>query len=168
MTSLYALSIEYQSILDQLLHADMDAQTIADTIESTGLFDDIKEKACGIEMVARSLELSSPVIDVEIARLQALKKRREHGAIELREYLKNHMIACGISKIEAPLFCITLQNNPPAVEIYEPGLIAAEYMAAPKEPPPPAPDKAAIKRALQAGVEVQGARLMQGQRLVIK
>ena len=77
------------------------------------------------------------------------------------------MQTCGISKVESPLFKISLQNNPPSVDIYEPGLIDSEYMRQP-ETPPPVPDKTALKAALKAGIEVQGAKLVQSQRLVVR
>ena len=164
--ALYEMATQYQLLLDRLSNADLDATTIADTIEASGLVDNITEKAQGIECVARTLEMYTPAIDAEIDRLKLLKAGREKKAQGLRDYLKLNMIACGIDKIESPLFKIKLQNNPQAVDIYELGLIPVEYMRLP-EMPPPAPDKTAIKAALKAGHEVQGARLTQGQRLVV-
>ena len=164
--ALYQLAGQYQQLAEQLADMDLDAQTVADTIEASGLTDDIMVKAQGIECVARTLEMYTPAIDAEIDRLKLLKAGREKKAQGLRDYLKLNMIACGIEKIESPLFKIKLQNNPQAVDIYEPGLIPVEYMRLP-EMPPPAPDKTAIKAALKAGHEVQGARLTQGQRLVV-
>lgn len=166
-TSLYALTSEYRSLLDKLSDGDFDAQTIADTVEASGLSDDIAVKAQGIEIVARSMEMHTPAIDFEIARLQELKSRRCKNAAGLREYLKNNMQACGFEKIETPLFKLSIQSNPPAVDIYEPGLIESKWMTEP-QPPPPAPNKTAIKAALKAGIEVQGARLTAGTRLVVK
>ena len=168
MTSvaLYNLTGQYLQLANQLADLDLDATTVADTIEASGLTDDIAQKATGIEMVARSMEMHTPAIEAEIARLGALKSQRQKKAQGLRDYLKSNMQAAGITKLESPLFKIALQNNPAAVEIYEPGLIPSEFMKTP-EPPPPAPDKAAIKNALKAGIEVQGARLTQGVRLVV-
>lgn len=164
--ALYALADQYKQLAERLASMDLDAQTVADTIEASGLTDDIAEKACGIEMVARTMEMHTPAIDAEIERLTALKKQRQKAAAGLRDYLKTHMIATGIQKIEAPLFKIKLQNNPPSVDLYEPDLIPLEYMFQP-ETPPPAPDRAAIKAAIKAGKEVPGARMTQGQRLVV-
>lgn len=168
MTSvaLYNLTGQYLQLANQLADLDLDATTVADTIEASGLTDDIAQKATGIEMVARSMEMHTPAIEAEIARLTALKAQRTRKAQGLRDYLKSNMQAAGIQKLESPLFMIALQNNPAAVEIYEPGLIPAEFMKTP-EPPPPAPDKTAIKNALKAGQDVQGARLTQGVRLVV-
>lgn len=168
MTSvaLYTLTGQYLDLADQLADLDLDAVTVADTIEASGLTDDIAQKATGIEMIARGLEMHTPAIDAEISRLTALKTGRVKKAAALRQYLLTNMQAANIQKLESPLFKISLQNNPPAVEIYEPGLIPAEYMTKPVAPPP-APDKTAIKAAIKAGTEVPGAKLSQGQRLVV-
>ena len=164
--SLYQLSTDYQLLLARLSDADLDATTIADTIEASGLTDDITIKAQGIECVARTLEQFNPVIDAEIERLSMLKAGRVKKAQGLREYLKVNMIACGIDKIESPMFKIKLQNNPPAVDIFEPGLVQGEFMKQPATPPP-VPDKIAIKSAINAGIDVQGCRLTHGVRLVV-
>ena len=168
MTSvaLYNLTSEYRALLDNLSNLDLDAQTLADTIEASGLQDDITVKAQGIECIARSFEMHNPAIEAEILRLKAIQIARSRRAQALREYLKSNMIACGIDKIDSPLFSIRLQNNPPAVDVFEPGLVPAEFMTQPVAPPP-APDKAAIKAMLKTGVDVPGCKLTQGQRLVV-
>jgi hypothetical protein len=76
------------------------------------------------------------------------------------------MQVAGVTKIECPHFRLAIQNNPPRVDVYEPGLVPAEFMTQPVAPPPE-PNKAAIAGALKAGIEVAGARLVQGQRLVV-
>ena len=169
MTSiaLFTLAGQYQQLAEKLADMDLDAQTVADTIEASGLSDEIAQKAAGIEMVARSFEMYTPALDSEIERMTKLKTSCIKKAQGLREYLKANMQACGIDKIETPLFKISLQNNPPAVDVYELGLLPSEYMRQ-ALPPPPAPDKAAIKAALVAGKDVQGARLVQGVSLRVK
>lgn len=164
--ALYNLVGQYKVLADQLSNADFDATTIADTIEASGITDEIAIKAQGIEMVARTMEMHSPAIEAEIERLTALKKSREKTAASLREYLKTNMIAAGISKLESPLFKVSLRDNPPAVDVFEPGLIPVEFMTQP-ETPPPSPNKTAIKEAIKAGKDVPGARLTKTQRLVV-
>jgi len=168
MTSiaLYQLTGELLGLMDKLADGDFDAQTIADTIEGSGLQEAIAQKGAGIEMVARNMEMHVPAIDAEIERLKALRDGRVKKAKALREYLRTNMIAAGITKLESPLFNITLRNNPAAVDVFELGLIPAEYMTKPVAPEP-APDKAAIKAAINAGIEVPGAKLTQTQRLAV-
>ena len=168
MTSvaLYNLASQYRALAERLSDMDIDAQTVADTIEASGITDEIAVKVQGLEMVARCLEMHTPVIDAEIERLQKLKKQRLAKAHGLREYLMANMIAMGATKIEAPLFRLAIQAKPPSVDVYEPGLIPEQYMRTP-EAPPPAPDKTAIAKAIKEGHEVPGARLVHGTRLAI-
>jgi len=164
--ALYELAAGYRALLDKLSEGDFDLATIEDTIESTGIVDEIAQKAAGCEMVARTLEMHAPALDAEIERLSALKKRRQNAAKALRDYVRVNMQAMGMTKIESPLFSLRLQNNPPSVDVYEPGLIPAQFMTTPK-PPEPAPNKTAIAAAIKGGEEVPGARLTQSQRLVV-
>lgn len=166
MTSLYVLTDQYQALMHQLDELDLDAQTIADTIEASGLTDSIQDKAQGVEMVARAATQYVPAIDAEIARLQALKASRERVAQGLRDYLKRNMEAMGIDKIECPFFKITIAKNPAAVDIFDPLSLPAVYMVVP-EPKPAMPDKKAIAAAIKAGQEVPGARMTQGTRLKV-
>jgi hypothetical protein len=98
--------------------------------------------------------------------MAARRKAIENRAEGLRRYVLTSMQVAGVQKIECPFFKLAIQNNPPAVDVFEPGLIPAEFMKQ-EPPPPPEIDKAAIKEAIKAGREVPGAKLSQGQRLAI-
>lgn len=166
MTSLYNIAGQYKLLADKLANMDVDAQTVADTIEASGLVDDMNAKALGCELVARSMEAFNPAIDAEIDRLAALKKQRANAAAGLRNYVKTQMDLCGISKIETPLAVLTIVKNPPSVDIYEEGLLEVKYMVQ-KPPPAPTPNKTLIAAELKAGIEVQGAKLTQSTRLKV-
>lgn len=163
---LYEIAGEYRLLAEKLAAADFDAQTIADTIEASGLTDALQEKAQGVELVARAAECHVPAIDAEIARLQALKAHRQKIAAGLREYVRHHMEVAGIERIECPLFRLSLKKNPPAVEVLDDTQVPAGFWVTP-EPKPPEPriDKTAIKNAIKAGQDVPGVRLVQATRL---
>lgn len=163
---LYEISGQYRQLAEQLADMDLDATTIADTIEASGLTDALQEKAQGVEMVARAAEMHCPAIDAEIARLQALKARRQKIAQGLRDYLKTNMETAGIDRIECPLFRLTLKKNPPAVEVLSLRDIPISYWTTP-EPKPPEPrlDKKLIAADIKAGKVVPGADLVQHTRL---
>jgi hypothetical protein len=167
MTALYNLAGQYAALADKLDRLELDDQTIADTIESSGLVDDIQTKAQGVLMVAAESTKYVTLIEIEIQRLKDLKATRERVAAGLREYLKTCMESAGIEKIECPLWKVSIQKNPPSVDVFDPLSIPAAYMTDPK-PVPPAPDKALIKQAIKEGFEVPGARLTQSTRLAIK
>ena len=167
--ALYQLTSQYLQLAETLADGDFDAQTIADTIEASGITDELSVKAQGIEFVARAAEQHHAVIDIEIARLQALKASRDKVAAGLRSYLKENMERAGIEKLECPLFKLSIKKNPPAVEVIDLVSLPAEYWRTPEpKPPVAAPDKALIKAALQRGEEVTGARMVQGTRLDVK
>lgn len=168
MTALYVLTDNYLKLAETLADGDFDLTTIHDTIEASGITDEIAVKAQGVEYVARGAEAHNAAIDAEILRLQALKARRCKTAENLRAYIKTSMEHAGIQKIECPMFSISIKSNPPAVEIIDPLSLPAEYWRTPEpKPPVAAPDKAAIKVALQAGIDVIGARMTQSTRLSI-
>ena len=169
MTALYNISSQYLQLSETLADSDFDLATIDDTIEASGLIDDFTDKAQALEFVARGALAHNPAIDAEIARLTALKARRESIAAGVRKYLLDNMVRTGITKLTCPFFSISIQNNPPAVDVYDPLSLPPEFWRTPEpKPPVAAPDKNAIKAHLQAGLEVQGAKLTQSVRLVVK
>ena len=165
MTALYELAAEYRADAEKLADMDLDEQTLADTLE--GLGGELEVKAQNVIMFTRNLEATAAAIKEAEAQMAARRKALENRAAGLRRYVLENMQFAGIQKIECPFFKLSIRDNPAAVEIYEPGLIPAQFMKQP-EPPPPAPDKTAIKAAITAGTEVPGAKLTKGTRLDIK
>ena len=166
--ALYTLTSQYLELAERLANMDLDAQTVADTIEASGITDEIAVKAQGIEFVARTAEMHCPAIDAEIARLQDLKSQRQRVAQGLRDYLKTNMEGAGIDKIECPLFKFSIRKNPVSVEVFDANQIPAELWTTPApKPPVPHPNKAEIKALLSSGKDVPGARITQWTRLVV-
>jgi len=163
MTKLYELSTQYQQLANQLSDMDLDAQTVQDTIEASGLVDDFAIKAQNIEMVCRQITKDIPAIEAELKRLKLLKEKRERIASGLHEYLQYHMTQTGITKIEAPLFSISLRTNPPSVEIFDEAQVPEEFLV-----PKYSVSKSLLKAAIETGREVPGARIIQNQRIAIK
>lgn len=169
MTALYNISSQYLQLAETLADGDFDLATIDDTIEASGLIDEFADKAQALEFVARGALAHNPAIDAEVARLLALKAKRESVAAGVRKYLLDNMQRTGITKLTCPLFSISIQNNPPATEVYDPLSLPGAYWRTPEpKPPVAAPDKAMIKADLQLGVDVPGAKLVQSVRLVVK
>lgn len=165
MTALYEIAAEYRDAATKLAELDLDAQTIADTLE--GLSGDLETKAQNVAFFVRNLEATAAAIKQAEADMAARRKAMENRADGLKRYIFESMTVAGIEKIECPHFRLAIKNNPAAVDVFEPGLVPSSFMRTP-EPPPPAPDKTAIKEALKAGQDVPGARLTSGQRLEIK
>ena len=165
MTALYELAAEYRADAEKLADMDLDEQTLADTLE--GLGGELEVKAQNVIMFTRNLEATAAAIKEAEAQMAARRKALENRAAGLRRYVLENMQFAGIQKIECPFFKLSIRENPAAVDIYEPGLIPAQYMKQP-EPPPPSPDKTAIKAANTASTEVPGAKHTKRTRLEIK
>jgi hypothetical protein len=167
LPALYTLRSEYIELMTKLADMDLDAQTIADTIESTGVVESFNEKATNVVFVARQFDAHCDAIDVEIKRLQSLKKSRANAADKLREYLLGNMLATQIDSIESPLVTIKVRQNPESVEVFDEKMIPTEYMDWPAMPPAK-PNKTAIKQAIKEGKEVAGCKLIRTHSLTVK
>ncbi len=165
MTQLYILADQYNEAAQTLSNLDLDAQTIADTLES--LSGDLEQKATGTAMVVRNMQSLAAQIKEAEADMSARRKALESRAEYLTKYLHDCMTHAGMTSIECAHFAIKIKTNPPSVAIDDSGLIPAQFMRTP-EPPPPTIDKTAIKDAIKAGQEVPGARMQQLTRLEIK
>jgi hypothetical protein len=163
--SLYVLSQEYRAAADQLADLDLPEDVVRDTLES--ISGDLEAKSVNVASFVRNLEASAEQIKEAEAAMAARRKAIEKRAANVRKYLLDNMLAAGISKIECPYFKLAVRDNPPSVVINEPALIPDAYLTDPP-PPPRAPDKALIKKAIQDGFDVPGAHLARGKRLEIK
>lgn len=165
LPTLFELASEYRADLEKLASLDLPEETVRDTIEGMG--GELQVKAQNIAGLTKHLEL---IADGIKQAEQAMASRRK--AIENRiESLKGYTLAAmqnnDIERIETPRFVLSVAKNPPAVEIYEAGLLPEQYFRVP-EPPPASPDKKAIMEAIKAGQNVPGCRLTQSYRLSIK
>ncbi len=162
--NLFDIANEYRNACVVLADLDLDPQTVADTLE--GLSGELEVKAANVVGFTRNLEALAEAIKAEETRMAGRRKALENRAASLRAYVLSSMQAAGVQKIEGPRFKITIRSNPEAVDVFDAAQIPAAFMRQP-EPPPPSPDKTAIKAALKAGTDVPGARLTQGQRLAV-
>ena len=143
---------------------DMDADTIADTIEGSDEQMALEEKVQGYEMVARTMDMPRPAIQAEIKRLQALDKAIAARSEALRKRVQDTMTDLGIQKITCPLFEVRIQKNPPAVDVFDEAMVPSEFWRTPD----PVLDKALLKERMKAGEDIPGARLTQGESLRVK
>jgi hypothetical protein len=163
--TLFEIAREYRHITDVLQDMDVDEQTLKDTLEGESW--DLTIKAQNYAFVIRNMEATAAAIKEAEKQMAERRKRLEARTAYLVERLKTGMEIAGVTELSCPHFAIKVKKTPAAVEVFEPSLIPAKFMRQP-EPPPAAPDKAAIKAELQAGRDVPGAALVQGTRLDIR
>lgn len=164
MTTLYALTEQYRADAEKLADLDLPPEVVSDTLEAMG--GELEVKAQNVALMIRSFEADAAAVKQWAKDATARAKAIDNRAESLRQYLERCLTAAGIKKVEGPGVVLSFRSST-AVDVYEPGLIPAQYMKTP-EPPPPAPDKVAIAAALKRGEEVQGARLESRQNLQIK
>lgn len=156
--SLMVLLDERNQIAEQLETAENPAE-LMESLDKA-----IQVKAAGIGIYCGKLDGMVAALDDTIKKLQARKKAFQNRKESLKAYTLEAMKRHDIQKIECPECTISIQENNPSVDDYEPKLIPAEYWKQPK----PVLDKKALLDDLKAGVIVQGARLKQTEGIRIR
>lgn len=164
MTALFQLAAEFRAISDRLHEADLDEQTIADTLEGIG--GDLQEKSINVAKYIKNLESDADQIKQVEQQMAERRKVLEKKAASIKHYLHTNMEKAGISKIECPWFVLSIKNNPESVQVADEGSIPRDYF---KEIPASySLDKALVKQAIRDGFDVPGCFLSRGTRLEIK
>lgn len=164
MATLYELSGQYLAAVAALeADPDLPMDAIADTLD--GLQGEIKEKGTNVAAYIRNLESTAEAVKEAEAGMARRRKAMEARAEYLRIYLHRNMKECGISKIECPHFTVSVHDNPPSVEVFSQQMLPAEYIKAKLVE---SVDRVSLAKDLKGGKEVPGARLVRGERVVIK
>lgn len=163
--TLYEMAAEFRQTAELLADMDLDPQTITDTLEAAAF--PIEQKCAQVAAFIRNMEATAEQIKQAEKQMAERRKAMETRAEHIRGYLLHNMQACGMTKIEHPLFKIAIKQNPESVVIEDERQIPVDYMRLP-EPPPPVPDKALMKQAMKDGYTIPGANLVRTQRVEIK
>lgn len=154
MSKLYELTGQYNQLWD-MVNDEADLEVLQDTME--GIEGEITDKAESIAKLMKSIEADEQGIKAEeerlYARRTALKNRRE----SIKDYLESQLIGAGIDKVKGTMFTVSIQNNPPSVNIIDENLINPKYYNTPS----PVLDKKAILTELKNGIEIAGCELQQ-------
>src|ERR1700756_2798227 len=163
--SLYTLSSQVEQILSSPDAIDPETGEL-----SAALVDALAmTKDKGVSVCAYILNQDAVVAAIEAHETQVAARKAAivSKQIKLREYLATSMKRAGISEITATdgTFSAKLHiERDASVEIFDEAQIPAKFMKAPK-PPAPKPSKTDISKAIKAGGEVPGARIIKRDRL---
>jgi hypothetical protein len=165
--SLYQLSSHYIQALDFLTDPELaiPIEAVNDTLES--LTGELEDKAVNVAKFIRNMETTANAIKKAEVEMAKRRKSLETRVQWLEDYLKSSMEATGITKIECPYFKLSIAKNPPALDLFDAHTVPSEYKHT-ETVTTEHIDKAAIKAALSSGQTIDGARLVNGTRLVIK
>jgi hypothetical protein len=158
--TLYQLADQYLAAISAIPDDATDEQV---HLALAGLQGEITVKCQNVAAYCLNIEAEADAVDGAAKKLKARADTARRRAEGLRAYLFQNMKAVGVSEIKATdgTFKAKIVKNPPAVEILGP--VPAEYERV--IPERREPDKAKLKDDLKAGVIIDGARLVQGERL---
>ena len=130
----------------------------------TELKNALVNKSEGIIKVIRNQESDLEMVSAEIERLTNLKNRMKKEIENFKDYIKFNMKKMNLKKVETSLGNISLRQST-ATEIYDEASLPKEFL---KEKITYTPSKTDIKKAIESGQEVKGARLVVNTSLTIK
>lgn len=166
LPALYTVADRYLQDLEKLSDLDLPEEVVRDTIE--GLQGDMQEKCTNVAAFIRNTEALAEQIKQAEATMAARRKALENRADRIRQYLLENMQRTGISKIESPWFKIALSKNQPSVVVDDEDTLKFAHPEFVKVVTTESLDKTAIKEAIKAGQIVEGAHLVQAERVTIK
>ena len=166
---LYELVSEEQKLNELFLTAiDEETGEIRDneTLEEleTELKNALVNKSEGIIKVIRNQESDLEMVTAEIERLTNLKNKMKKEIENFKSYIKFNMKKMELKKVETSLGNISLRQST-VTEIYDEASLPKEFL---KEKITYTPSKTEIKKAIESGQEVKGARLVVNTSLTIK
>ncbi|EIA8103713.1 siphovirus Gp157 family protein [Listeria monocytogenes] len=159
MATLYSIQGKYQQLLN--LAEQLDPELLKDTLES--IDDELETKAENVAFVIKELEGQSLILEKETKRLAERKNTINNNVKRLKQSLFDAMITANKQKIKTNLFTLDIRKNPQSVFVVDESKLFNYLIEQPKKL-----DKTKLKDDLKKGIEVEGAKLIQTERLQIK
>lgn len=128
-----------------------------------GISGEFDQKVENITYVIKNNEADIDALKKEEKRLADKRRVLENKNKYLKEYMFENMQFLGKSKIKAGTFDLRIQKNPKSVNILNADLISEDYLKIKKDI-----DKSKIKKALEEGLKIDGAELIQTEGLRIR
>jgi predicted nuclease with TOPRIM domain len=157
---LYELTAAYSNVME--MAEEMDAITLQDTLES--ITEEIEDKAENIAKLIKNLNADVDALKAEEKRLADRRRGLEGKVSNLKEYLQNQLEVAGLDKVKRPTLTVSIQNNPPSLEVADENLIPSDY----RIPQPDKIDKKSLLTLLKDGMEIEGVSIKQGRGLRIR
>lgn len=161
--NLYNITTQYRADLAVLADLDIDPQTAADTLE--GMQGEIRDKLQAVIAYSLELDILAAGASEAAKRMQERAKSLTSRVEWLRAYALQSMQVCGIGDVSSDEFSAKIAKKPVSVVILDSATLPGEYVIVKMTS---APDKVALKKAIEAGAIIDGVSLQQGFRLAIK
>lgn len=158
---LYECSSEVIRVLDDLGdEAENGEQWAVDTIES--VIGDFESKAADILAYTKNLSFEIDAISAFLKEVATKKRVLENKQNRLKEYVALQMTRCGLEKIDTPFLKASFRASK-AVEIENIELLPESVLKIVKEP-----NKTEIKKRIEAGEAIDGAKIVERKSLQIR
>lgn len=156
--TIYELTGAAAQLYALLENEEIDAQTVADTLEAMGA----DEKIDGCCKVIKQLEADAANVKAEADRLAKRAASISNNAKYARQRLTDYLQVTGQTSVKTLAFTVS-QRTTQAVMIAEGAELPQEYLKITT-----APDKTALKTALLAGKKIDGVTLADNASLTIR
>lgn len=161
---LYPITHTYLEALSVLTDSeDLPEEAIADTLSA--LQGDIESKVINVVCFTKGVEADIDAIKNLEAQLAERRKKLEKRLDIIKQNVLHNMEIAEIQKIECPYFKIAPRNNPPKVVIETESLIPDDFLETKQVT---IISKTKIKKAIEEGMPVPGARLIVDKRLDVR
>ena len=161
--ALYQIEQEYLNIVQSIIDAGGEITEEQETALSISK-EQLQNKGVCYGFIVKELEGNIDLIDLEIKRLNALKKPLVNSIDRLKNNLSQAMQMFEVTELKTPLLKINFRKSE-SVEVTDIDLLDTDFV---KTTITKAADKIAIKEAIKSGENVQGAVLVTNQNLQIK
>jgi len=161
--ALYQIEQEYLNIVQSIIDAGGEITEEQETALSISK-EQLQNKGVCYGFIVKELEGNIDLIDLEIKRLQALKKPLVNSIDRLKNNLTQAMQMFDVTELKTPLLKINFRKSE-SIEVTDIDLLDADFV---KTTITKAADKIAIKEAIKSGENVQGAILQTNLNLQIK
>ena len=166
--SLYTIDREIQALIDSIYDSvDENGEVNIDLTALVELKAERQTKCENIALYIKNCDAEAAAIQAEIESLEKRKARLERKSEGLRGILISSMIANKDTELSSPRYRATIKTSE-TTEIVDKKLIPKEFIRVTIPEPKEDPDKVAIKKAIKAGKEVAGARLVTNRKVKIE
>ncbi|EMT6475512.1 TPA: siphovirus Gp157 family protein [Neisseria gonorrhoeae] len=150
--TLYRCAADVQAALDYYFDSETERE---DTLEA--VIGQFEVKAQSVIAYIKNQEITEKMLEEHIGRMTGKLKAVKAQNQSLKDYLARNMQAAGITEIKADdgTFKASFRKSE-AVVILDEAQIPAEFM---REAVKTEPDKTAIKKAIESGRQVAGAKI---------
>lgn len=123
--SLYNITNKFVELMDKAQNGELTEEEYNQLGEELAL--ELQNKSANIIGYTQNKEALIDAIDVQIKRLQELKKSEQNGLDKFKQYVKENMEKLRIDKIGTELGILSIAKNPMSVEIENEDEIPSEF-----------------------------------------